>query len=67
MGFVATHGTVGAALEEQRDWTYVAENGLTSVFRGYAMSLDMYVRFCWSELGKMGSLMIGLLVAEVRD
>jgi hypothetical protein len=23
------------------------------------------VRFCWTELGKMGSLMIGLLVAEV--
>jgi hypothetical protein len=65
MGFVATHGVAGAALEEQRDWKYVAENGLTSVFRGYAMSLDMYVRFCWSELGKMGSLMIGLLVAEV--
>jgi hypothetical protein len=25
----------------------------------------MYVRFCWAELGRMGSLMIGLLVAEV--
>uniref|UniRef100_A0A383WMJ1 Uncharacterized protein n=1 Tax=Tetradesmus obliquus TaxID=3088 RepID=A0A383WMJ1_TETOB len=37
---------------------------LGSVFHGYAQSLDMYVRFCWAELGKMGSLMIGLLVAE---
>jgi hypothetical protein len=65
VGFISTRGTKGYNLEAKRDWKYVAENGLDSIFHGYAISLDMYVRFCWSELGKMGSLMIGLLVAEV--
>jgi hypothetical protein len=67
LSFVATHSLSGHDLEAQRDWKYIAENGLTSIFYGYALSLDMYVRFCWTELGKMGSLMIGLLVAEVGD
>ncbi|WIA18485.1 hypothetical protein OEZ85_009939 [Tetradesmus obliquus] len=67
VGYAAAHGTKGAALEALRDWQYVAENGMGSVFHGYAQSLDMYVRFCWAELGKMGSLMIGLLVAEVTE
>ncbi|KAF6262350.1 hypothetical protein COO60DRAFT_649798 [Scenedesmus sp. NREL 46B-D3] len=64
VGFAATQGLAGAALEDQRNWKYVAENGMESIFKGYANSLDMYVRFCWHELGKLGSLMIGLLVAE---
>lgn len=38
---------------------------LSVCMQGYAVSLDMYVRYCWSLLGQLGNIITGLLIAEV--
>jgi hypothetical protein len=55
----------GATLEATNYWQYVMKNGKDSLYRAYAVSLDLYVLFCWSQLGGLANLLTGLLVAEV--
>jgi hypothetical protein len=56
----------GDALEHTRFWQYVMHNGKNALYKAYAVSLDLYVMFCWEQLGGLGSLLTGLLIAEVR-
>lgn len=55
----------GEQMEQMRFWQYVVKNGKDTLFSGYAASLDLYVLFCWSQLGGLSGLLTGLLVAEV--
>lgn len=56
----------GGALQATRYWQYVMQNGKNSLYKAYAVSLDLYVMFCWEQLGGLSKLLTGLLVAEVR-
>jgi hypothetical protein len=55
----------GASLEATNYWQYVMKNGKDSLYKAYAVSLDLYVLFCWSQLGGLANLLTGLLVTEV--
>lgn len=56
----------GDALEHTRYWQYVMQNGKDSLYKAYVVSLDLYVMFCWEQLGGLANLLTGLLIAEVR-
>lgn len=56
----------GAQMEDLRFWQYVMENGKETLYKAYAISLDLYVMFCWDQLGGLASLLTALLIAEVR-
>ena len=47
-------------------WHYIADNGHNGIFEGYAWSLDTFVDFVWQQLGALSTIMIVLLVIEVR-
>lgn len=55
----------GQTLESTRSWKYVFQNGKEFLYQAYAVSLDLYVLFCWDQLGGLATLLTGLLVAEV--
>ena len=57
---------MGFDLENLRWWQYVMKNGRDSLYHAYSVSLDLYVLYCWSQLGGLAGLLTGLLVAEVR-
>jgi hypothetical protein len=57
----------GSTLEQSRYWQYVIANGKDTLYNAYASSLDLYVLFCWDQLGGLSSLLTGLLVAEVSS
>jgi len=57
---------VGDQMQNLRFWQYVIKNGKDTLFEAYSVSLDLYVLFCWSQLGGLSNLLTGLLVAEVR-
>lgn len=65
MGWAATNGMSGDELEADVNWQYISKNGLDSLFRAYSVSLDLYIKFCWTQLGELGNLMVALLVVEV--
>jgi hypothetical protein len=56
----------GEDLEALRFWQYVVKNGKDSLYKAYSVSLDLYVLFCWGQLGGLSGLLTGLLVTEVR-
>lgn len=66
VAYLLAQGVSGAALEADRHWQYIHDNGLDSLFAGYAVSLDMYARACLKDLAKLGNLISVLLVAEVH-
>jgi hypothetical protein len=47
-------------------WQYVLQNGPSMIFHGYAWSLDTLVDFAWEQLGSLKTVLVVLLVAEVR-
>jgi hypothetical protein len=53
-------------MENLRFWQYVMENGKETLYKAYAVSLDLYVLFCWDQLGGLSTLLTALLIAEVR-
>lgn len=57
---------VGDQMQNLHFWQYVIKNGKDTLFEAYSVSLDLYVLFCWSQLGSLSNLLTGLLVAEVR-
>eukprot|EP00879_Flechtneria_rotunda_P022137 GHRR01023358.1.p1 GENE.GHRR01023358.1~~GHRR01023358.1.p1 ORF type:complete len:763 (+),score=195.35 GHRR01023358.1:255-2291(+) len=62
--YAVAHNVEGEELERNRYWNYISANGRASVFDAYAYSLDLYCRYVWKQLGSLGGIMTGLLVAE---
>ena len=56
----------GYRLNETRAYQYIRLNGPQSVFEGYGWSLDVLVEYTWTQLGALSTLLIILLVLEVR-
>ena len=56
--------TLKAALFDNTQWNYITHNGPTSIFSGYAWSLDTFVDYAWSSLGQLKTVLIILLIVE---
>ena len=54
------------AVAELPAWHFISNNGHDAIFEGYAWSLDTFVDFVWQQLGALSTIMIVLLVIEVR-
>lgn len=65
VAYKAAAGVLGRDLEATREWQYMKTNGKNDMFKGYIVSLDMYVRFCWRILGDLKAEVAILMVVEV--
>jgi hypothetical protein len=65
VAYKAAAGVLGRDLEATREWQYMKTNGKNDMFKGYIVSLDMYVRFCWRILGDLKAQVAILMVVEV--
>jgi hypothetical protein len=57
---------MGMDLNTTRAYQYIRMNGPESIFQGYGWSLDVLVEYTWNQLGALSTLLIILLVVEVR-
>jgi hypothetical protein len=57
---------LGYHLDETSYWNYMYLNGPASIFSGYSWSMDIFVDYAWNQLGELNSVLVALLVIEVR-